>query len=236
MRHAFVAAAVALLAGVGALVFLAPGQTTVARQEAVTTLQTAPVAQTTEAPTTSARVTTTQAPVASTIPATTSQPVPATLPPLEGADACGASVGLDGIFIPRIGVCRQIKPKDLDLNGLNPLDGVVTRYLHSSLPGQGKVTFLTAHRDQPNGDHVFLWLEELAVGDDVMVWSEGRAFRYQIEADWGLIPKPQFGAWSRAYYDQITEHRLMIVTCGGEFDSSTGHYEDNVVYTAKLVS
>ncbi len=33
-------------------------------------------------------------------------------------------------------------------------------------------------------------------------------------------------------FDRSGPHRLVIVTCGGAFNSATGHYEDNVVVTA----
>ena len=36
----------------------------------------------------------------------------------------------------------------------------------------------------------------------------------------------------QAIFDRSGPHRLVLVTCGGAFNSATGHYEDNVVVTA----
>ena len=33
-------------------------------------------------------------------------------------------------------------------------------------------------------------------------------------------------------FDRAGAPRLTLVTCGGEFDSSTGHYVDNIILTA----
>jgi len=37
-------------------------------------------------------------------------------------------------------------------------------------------------------------------------------------------------------YLPVLRPQLRLVTCGGSFDSSTGHYRDNVVVSADLVA
>jgi hypothetical protein len=56
----------------------------------------------------------------------------------------------------------------------------------------------------------------------------GRRFRYRITTAF-QIPKAQLPP---SVYDRLGPRKLVMVTCGGPFDSQTGHYLNNVVVVA----
>jgi LPXTG-site transpeptidase (sortase) family protein len=77
---------------------------------------------------------------------------------------------------------------------------------------------------------VFRHLDDLAAGDSVRVaMSDGSTVDYVV-TDVTQVPKSALPAetWSRD-----GEPRLVLITCGGVFDSAAGSYEDNVVASAR---
>jgi hypothetical protein len=59
----------------------------------------------------------------------------------------------------------------------------------------------------------------------------GRAFRVTRVAQ---FPKDAFP--TRLVYGNIDHAGLRLITCGGLFNSQSGHYEDNIVAFADLVA
>ena len=49
-----------------------------------------------------------------------------------------------------------------------------------------------------------------------------------------MVPKAQFP--TNVVYGPIGYAGLRLVTCGGPFDSATGHYVDNIIVFTSLMS
>jgi Sortase domain len=89
---------------------------------------------------------------------------------------------------------------------------------------------LVGHVDSRTGPAVFYRLRELAPGDEVLVdRADGTTARF-IATSLDSYEKALFPS-DLIYYPTL-EPQLRLVTCGGPFDPSTGHYRDNVVVFA----
>jgi LPXTG-site transpeptidase (sortase) family protein len=107
---------------------------------------------------------------------------------------------------------------------------VVVWYQYGPAPGEAGSAVLAGHVDWHGVPGVFFRLRELEAGDAVEVaMSDGSARRFRV-VDVRLVDKPEL---PRAeVFARTGEPTLTLVTCGGEFDSSTHHYRSNVVVTA----
>ncbi|WP_259336645.1 class F sortase, partial [Clavibacter phaseoli] len=100
-------------------------------------------------------------------------------------------------------------------------------------PGGRGPTVIAAHVDSRVGPAAFARLAELGVGDEVAVQDvDGGTTRYAVTevADFAKADFPT----ARVFGAQPTD-QLRLITCGGVFDRSVGHYEDNRVVFAEPV-
>lgn len=100
-------------------------------------------------------------------------------------------------------------------------------------PGGRGPTVIAAHVDSRVGPAAFGRLAELNVGDEVSVQDvDGGSTRYAVTevADFAKADFPT----ARVFGAQPTD-QLRLITCGGIFDRSVGHYEDNRVVFAEPV-
>jgi hypothetical protein len=101
-------------------------------------------------------------------------------------------------------------------------------------PGARGPAVLLGHVDTKRGPDVFYRLRDLRPGDLVIVGrADGTAVRFMIDRV-QQFPKTEFP--SQAVYAPTLDAGLRLVTCGGSFDPSVGHYRDNVVAFATEVS
>jgi hypothetical protein len=101
-------------------------------------------------------------------------------------------------------------------------------------PGQPGPAVILGHVDSTSGPAVFYRLIKLRPGDIVRVGLANRrtlAFRVQRIARY---PKDKFP--TEAVYFPTLERELRLITCGGSFDQAVGHYRDNVVVYATLIT
>lgn len=97
-------------------------------------------------------------------------------------------------------------------------------------PGQLGPAVILGHVDSTSGPAVFRRLQELQPGDEVVVTRvDGSVARFSVER---LERHPKTAFPTEAVYAPSLEAGLRLVTCGGTFDRSTGHYRDNVVVFA----
>lgn len=104
-------------------------------------------------------------------------------------------------------------------------------YRHGARPGdaQGSAV-LAAHVAYDGVDGVFRHLDDLAAGDRVDVGlADGSTRRFVVE-DVSRHPKSDLPA---DVFARDGAPRLVLVTCGGEFDAEARRYEDNVVVRAR---
>ncbi|RJL21741.1 class F sortase [Bailinhaonella thermotolerans] len=158
-------------------------------------------------------------------PAVASPPVPPS-PPVR-------------LEIPGIG----IRAKVLSL-GLNP-DGTLEVpplskaeqtgwYNRGSAPGLPGPTVIAGHVDSARGPAVFYRLGALKRGDRArVVRADGKVATYEIDAI-ESVPKDAFP--TDRVYGAVPHPALRLITCGGAFDRATGHYENNTIAYAHLLS
>ncbi|HEX5365146.1 MAG TPA: class F sortase [Acidimicrobiales bacterium] len=107
-----------------------------------------------------------------------------------------------------------------------PVPSEVGWYRFGARPGGPGSTVLAAHIAYDGVDGVFRHLDDLAVGDAVTVTSaDGSTRSYRVTAV-ERHPKADLPA---DVFSRAGPERLVLVTCGGEFDDRARRYEDNVV-------
>lgn len=132
--------------------------------------------------------------------------------------------------IPSIGVDAPVEPLGRAADGTVEVPRaweVVGWYRDGARPGDPGPAVLLGHVDSRRGPAVFARVPSLAPGDVVEVAGAGSApVRFEVERV-ERFPKTAFP--TEAVYLPTLRPELRLVTCGGRFDRSTGHYVDNVV-------
>lgn len=102
------------------------------------------------------------------------------------------------------------------------------------IPGEPGASLIAAHVRLGGKDGAFLELGTLAAGDEVVVdRADGSVATYAVTSV-EQVAKDEFP--DERVYTFEGPTRLHLVTCGGSIDPDTGHYEDNVIVYADLVS
>lgn len=159
-------------------------------------------------------------------------PVPAvTLAPTPVVDAPVAAP--ERLRIPAIGVDSPFVDLGLDAAGalLAPdSTDVVGWFAAGPAPGADGPALVAGHVDSRSGPAVFYRLRELRAGDRVEVLrTDGSTVAFTVTSRTDT-PKATFP--TEQVYGPTPGPELRLVTCGGTFDRSTGHYRDNVVVEA----
>jgi LPXTG-site transpeptidase (sortase) family protein len=104
----------------------------------------------------------------------------------------------------------------------------------SPRPGDVGPAVIEGHVDSAaNGPSVFYSLGEVAAGDRIDVArADGSTVTFEVD-EVRVVPKDDFPTLE--VYGNTQGPELRLITCGGPFDSSAGHYEDNVVVFASQV-
>lgn len=135
--------------------------------------------------------------------------------------------------IPAIGVDAPVIDLGLtDRGGLEvPSDWDATGWWTGSAePGHVGATVIAGHVDSRSGPAVFYRLQELTAGDEItVIGADGTEVTYAVDRI-EQFPKDEFP--TRDIYGPTPEPTLRLVTCGGPFDESWGHYVDNVAVYA----
>jgi hypothetical protein len=139
--------------------------------------------------------------------------------------------------IPRIGVHAALGSVGLDSSGamevpVAPHFDQPAWYRYSPTPGERGPTVIVGHVDSKHGPSVFFRLGALHTGDQVTVSRrDGSRVRFVVR-DVRRFPKDHFP--TALVYGDTVESELRLITCGGSFDRSTGHYRDNTVVFGSL--
>lgn len=123
--------------------------------------------------------------------------------------------------------------------GLNP-DGsaqvpgdahTVGWYEPLGVPDQVGSDVLVGHVVYKGVDGAFKGLENLTVGAEIQVgFDDGGSRSYKVTE---ITSHPKGETPLRELYDPNGEERLVLITCGGEYDSVVHHYDHNTVVTAE---
>jgi sortase (surface protein transpeptidase) len=139
------------------------------------------------------------------------------------------------IEIPRIGVASTLDRLGRAQDGTvqtPPLRraGVAGWYALGPRPGDPGSAVILGHVDSKRGPAVFFRLRELRRGDQVKVTrADGSSVRFVVQRT-AQYDKRRFPT-DEVYYPTLTS-TLRLVTCGGEFDATEGHYRSNIIVFA----
>ena len=107
-------------------------------------------------------------------------------------------------------------------------------YEGSPTPGQTGPSVIEGHVDSAaNGPSVFYDLGKLQAGDRVEITREDGSVVAFVVDDVRAFPKDDFP--TSEVYGNTEGPELRLITCGGQFDSSRGHYANNTVVFAHQV-
>jgi sortase (surface protein transpeptidase) len=141
------------------------------------------------------------------------------------------------VAIPAIGVDAAIVRLGVNPDGTLEVPasfGVAGWYKLGVRPGEPGPAVIVGHVDSTSGPAVFYRLGRLAPGVHVRVsWRRGSSVRFSVYAvrEYAKSVFP-----TALVYGPTQRPELRLVTCGGPFDEQTGHYLDNVVVFARMVS
>ncbi|WP_171064220.1 class F sortase [Actinomadura soli] len=100
-------------------------------------------------------------------------------------------------------------------------------------PGSIGAAVLIGHVDSSRGPGVFFRIGELRPGDQAGVQrADGSTAVFQIDSV-ERVKKTKFP--TRRVYTDPGYAAIRLVTCGGSFDTDTGHYTDNVIAYGHLL-
>ena len=102
-------------------------------------------------------------------------------------------------------------------------------------PGERGAAFITAHVDSKSGPGAFYRLDDVTRGDEIEVRrKDGTTVTFVAERT-EQVSKDDFP--TERVYGETRLPTLRLVTCGGSFDSGSGHYRDNlIVYATRKAS
>lgn len=108
-------------------------------------------------------------------------------------------------------------------------------YAGGPTPGEFGPSVIAAHVDSHLGPAVFYRLGALKKGAKVMVERQDGSTATFVVDRVERYPKAQFPT-STVYADTGGRAELRLITCGGDIDRQSGHYVDNVVAYAHLIT
>lgn len=100
-------------------------------------------------------------------------------------------------------------------------------------PGEGGSAVLAAHVDSGGQRGAFFDLASLQVGAEVVVEGDGASRRFRVTAREQIA---KADVQLERYFTAEGPRRLTLITCGGVFDRSDRHYQDNIIITAEPVA
>jgi sortase (surface protein transpeptidase) len=142
------------------------------------------------------------------------------------------------IQIPSIGVSAPVGTVGLLTNGevqTPPLTvhNLTGWYKYGPTPGEEGASVILGHVDDYHGLSVFYYLKDLAKGDQISVTlADGITANFVVD---GLQKAAKDNFPTQQVYGKIGYPGLRLITCGGSFDSATGHYDANIIVYAHLV-
>jgi Sortase domain len=136
------------------------------------------------------------------------------------------------ITIPAVGIDARVVPVGLraDRTMEVPEVDLAGWYEPGPRPGEAGPAVIVGHVDSRHGPAVFFRLGELRQGDRITIGEQGGAARSFLVERVERSPKEALPVGR--IWDRTRRPVLRLITCGGSFDRSTGHYRDNVIVYA----
>jgi hypothetical protein len=140
-----------------------------------------------------------------------------------------------GLVIPEIGVRTSLIHLGLTPSGALQVPASTSMagwYTGSPRPGATGSAVIVGHIDSVSGPGVFFRLRELRPGDLIYVRRDHAGLAVFKVTAVQTVLKSKFP--TDAVYGPVPDAQLRLITCGGAFNSGTGHYVSNVVVFAVL--
>jgi len=153
-----------------------------------------------------------------------------------GVRALARSVPVS-IRIPAIGVNAPVMELGTNPDGtiqVPPLDdhNLTGWWEIGAAPGQRGAAVILGHVDSLTGISVFYDLKYLHVGEKIYVTlADGSVPVFTVD---GLQKVAKAAFPTEAVYGRANFPELRLITCGGPFDQSTGHYLYNIIVYAHM--
>ncbi|XAS77469.1 class F sortase [Dermatophilaceae bacterium Sec6.4] len=107
-------------------------------------------------------------------------------------------------------------------------------YTGSPMPGADGPAVIVGHSTSSRGAAVFYKLAQVKVGAEVRVTTKnGKVLVFTV---YKVASYPKTNFPTNTVYANTTGPELRVVTCGGTFDTQTGHLRNNTVVYAKLTA
>lgn len=105
-------------------------------------------------------------------------------------------------------------------------------YRYGPIPGQQGPSVILGHVNTKRGAAVFSRLKEISRGDKIKVSrTDGSVAEFTVD---GVEQVSKAAFPSKRVYGNTGEATLRLITCGGVYNSKTGHYTDNIIVYATL--
>ncbi|GII93315.1 class F sortase [Sinosporangium siamense] len=143
------------------------------------------------------------------------------------------------IVIKKLNVDAPVKSVGLDRRGAIEVPPVTNAnlvgwYRRMQTPGQAGAAVMLGHKDTRTGTAVFRRLHELRHGDTIEVHRQDGTVAVFTVGGIEQTSKTLFPT-NRVYGD-YDKPQLHVISCGGVYNRSTGHYTDNIIVYATLTS
>ena len=162
-------------------------------------------------------------------------PIPAPGTAVDDHASTSAATGAPiRISIPAIGVDARVVAVGLRSDGAMevPAVGLAGWYDRGPRPGEPGPAVIIGHVDSTNGPAVFYRLRQLRRGERILVGLAGGATTaFTVET---VEQQPKSALPVDRIWNRTSKPVLRLITCGGSFDRTSGHYRDNVIVYAKL--
>ncbi len=142
------------------------------------------------------------------------------------------------VTVPSAGIAAPVIPLGLQRNGKIEVPENIAEagwWRRGPEPGERGAAMITAHVNGDGRDGAFANLASVGEGDEIRVRRRDRTtVAFEVDRT-ERVPKGKFP--TQRVYGKTRQPTLRLVTCGGTFDSTTGHYRDNViVYATRMPS
>lgn len=154
---------------------------------------------------------------------------------LSNASAPVAVPAPTRLIIPAIGVDTSVVALGRNADGSAQVPSgtsYASWYDLGPKPGQLGPAVILGHVDSYSGPGVFFRLRSLLPGDDIVVQAGQSKFKFEVSK---LVTYPKDHFATTAVFGPTPDAELRLITCGGPFDTTIGHYEDNIVVYAILI-
>ncbi len=173
---------------------------------------------------------------ATVIPASVATALPR-LSHVHGIQALARSVPVS-VRIPAIGVSAPVMKLGKNPDGtvqVPPLadHNLTGWYQYGPAPGQPGPAVILGHVDSVTGISVFYHLKDLRRGDRIYVTlADEKVAAFAVD---GVQKAAKDAFPTAAVYAEGDYPGLRLITCGGPFDPTNGHYLDNIVIYAHMI-